>query len=61
MTGQRTLSDADVSAIVDGLEKRITEKFYRDIGKGIWGLLWKAILSAALIIAAYGAMSNGKG
>lgn len=55
----RQLSDADVTAIVDALETRLTDKFYRDVGKGIWGIVWKAILSAMLFVAAYGAFKYG--
>lgn len=51
----RSLSDEDVTAIVDGLESRLTDKFYRDVGKGLWGLVWKGLLTAMLFLAAYGA------
>jgi len=59
----RQLSDSDVIAIVDALEERLTDKFYRDVGKVFWGLVWKAILSTAMFIATYGAIkySNGSG
>lgn len=57
----RQLSDEDVTAIVDALEDRLTDKFYRDIGKGIWGIVWKAILGAMLFVAAYGAGKYGAG
>jgi len=51
----RTLTDADVQAIVSAFERRMTEKFYRDLGKGLLGLVWKGLLGALLFIAAYGA------
>ena len=51
----RTLTDADVQAIVSAFETRMTEKFYRDLGKGLLGLVWKGLLGALLFIAAYGA------
>ena len=51
----RTLTDADVTAIVSAFEKRMTEKFYRDLGKGLIGLVWKGLLAAMLFVAAYGA------
>lgn len=60
MSEQRTLSDGDVAAIVEGLEKRLTDKFYRDVGKGIWGLVWKALLGVALVVAAYGAAKGAQ-
>lgn len=55
MDEHRNLTDADVKAIVDGLEDRMVNKFYRDVGKGVWGVLWKTLVTGALIIAAYGA------
>ena len=54
----RHLTDEDVVAIVDALEKRMTEKFYRDLGKGFWGMIWKGIVAGAVIIAAYGAFKS---
>ena len=55
----RTLTDADVKAIVDDLEKRMTDKFYRDLGRGFWGIVWKGIIGAAMFVAAYGAVKYG--
>lgn len=55
----RQLSDADVTAIVDALEVRLTDKFYRDVGKGLWGMVWKALIGAMVFIAAYGALKYG--
>lgn len=52
---ERTLTDADVQAIISAFEAQITEKFYRDLGKGLLGLVWKGLLGALLFIAAYGA------
>jgi hypothetical protein len=52
---ERTLTDADVQAIVSAFEARMTEKFYRDLGKGMLGLVWKGLLGAMLFVAAYGA------
>jgi len=59
MSEERNLSDADVKAIVDALEVRLTDKFYRDLGKGLWGITWKAIIGAMVFIAAYGATKYG--
>jgi len=59
----RQLSDEDVAAIVDALEGRLTDKFYRDLGKGFWGGLssffWKAVIGSILFVAAYGALKFG--
>lgn len=59
MNDDRTLSDGDVKAIVDALEVRLTDKFYRDLGKGLWGLAFKGIVAAILFIAAYGGIKYG--
>jgi hypothetical protein len=55
---ERRLSEDDVTAIANALEHRLASKFYNDLGKGIWGLAWKAIVLLVLTLAAYGA---GKG
>jgi len=60
MEQQRTLSDADVEAIVSCLEVRITQKFYLNVGKGIFHIIWKYALIAALSIAAYGSFKGFK-
>lgn len=55
----RQLSDSDVAAIVDALEERLTSKFQRSLGKGVWDLCWKAIVWAVVFVAAYGAIKYG--
>lgn len=52
--GKRTLTDADIAAIVAQAESAFVARFYSDLGRGVWGILWKALLMAALGIAAYG-------
>lgn len=54
--GNRTLTDADVEAILEQAEKR----FYSNLGKGVWGLVWKALILAAVAIAATGYMKGVK-
>lgn len=51
----RSITDADAEAIAARLEQRLTQKFYRDLGKGVWGIIWKALVVAALFVAGYGA------
>jgi hypothetical protein len=51
---QRTLTDADVDAITQALEKRMVEGFYRDIGKGVWSIAKRAFLLLVAALAAYG-------
>lgn len=51
----RTLTDADVQAIVNELERRATQRFQLNIGRGILALAWKACFYLILWLAAYGA------
>jgi hypothetical protein len=46
----RTLSDADIDAILDRAEKR----FYLNLGKGLWKAVWAVVLVALISIAAVG-------
>lgn len=54
----RVLTDADIAAIAAELEKRLTDNFYQDLGKGVWGLVKKALLAVLVGIAAYGAIKG---
>ena len=56
----RNLTDEDVIAVVDALEKRMTERFYNDLGKGVWSLAWKAIVVTLVALAAYGSIKGMK-
>ncbi len=56
----RTLTDADVEAVAAALEKRLTEKFYADLGRGVWAYARKAFVVVVLAIAAYGAYHGVK-
>lgn len=51
----RHLTEADVQAIVDAMEVKLTKRFYTNIGKGVWGLAWRAVVTLLLLLAAYGA------
>lgn len=51
----RTLTDKDIEALAVMLEKRLEKKFYHDLGKGIWGLVWKVLVGSLLLLAAHGA------
>lgn len=51
----RVLSDDDVVKIVEQLEIRFMAKFYEDLGRGLWGFVWKGLIGLILYIAAYGA------
>ncbi len=52
---KRNLTDADVKALADELESRMVNRFYGNLGRGVWGLAWKAMVLAAVGLAAYGA------
>jgi len=60
MDPKRNLTEADVNAIVDALEERISKKFYLDIGQGVWSMAWKTIIVLIIGIAAYGATKGLK-
>ena len=51
---KRTITNADVKKIVDCLEDRIEERFYINLGKGIWAFVWRATVAGLLALAAYG-------
>lgn len=61
--GPRNLTDADVAALTaamaDAMEKRLVARFYFNLGKGLWKLIWAAILLGFLWLAAFGA-TGGK-
>jgi hypothetical protein len=56
----RNLTDNDVKAIVDQLESRWVERFYGDLGRGVWGVFWKAAIVSLIGIAAYGSVKGMK-
>ena len=51
----RLLTDEDIDAIADVLEARLVERFYSNLGQGVWGLAKKGALIALMALAAYGA------
>ena len=55
MGDERKITDADVDAITESLRRKIITEFYQDLGKGVWGWVWKVIVMAIVGIAAYGA------
>lgn len=56
----RKLTDEDVDAICDRMEERMTERFYGDIGRGVWAVVWKAAILAIIGIAAMGSVKGFK-
>lgn len=57
--GNRTLTDADVEAITEALYTKITDDFYKDLGKGVWSIVRKVAIAAILFVLGYGAYQNG--
>lgn len=55
MEEERNLTDADVKALADEMEERMVNRFYRNLGHGVWSLIWKVLVLAAVGLAAYGA------
>ena len=55
MNENRNLTDEDVDRIVDGLWKKATDTFKLNVGSGVLGFVWKALLLALIGIAVYGA------
>lgn len=51
---RRTLTDDDVEAITEALRDKVITEFYQDLGKGTWALVWRALIIAAIAIAAIG-------
>jgi len=58
-TRNRTLTDADVEAISEALYAKITDDFYKDLGKGVWSIVRKIAVAAILFALGYGAYQNG--
>lgn len=55
MDEKRTLSEADVTAIVNQLESSVVQRFQLNIGRGVIALVWKWVITGCLLLAAYGA------
>lgn len=55
MDDKRTLSEADVRAIAEQIERGITQKFQLNVGRGVLALVWRVMLYVLIMIAAYGA------
>ena len=51
---QRTITDADVDAIVTRLEQRAAQRFQINVGRGVLGLAWKAVILLMIFLAGYG-------
>lgn len=54
MDEQRKLTDEDIHALVDELEARLERKFYLNLGRGIWSIVWRSFVAVALFLVAVG-------
>lgn len=52
----RSMTDDDVQALADELETRLANRFYGNLGRGLWSMVWRAIVLGCLAVAAYGSM-----
>ena len=50
----RSLTEADVEAIVDSFENRMEQRFFVNLGRGIWAFVWRAAIAGLLMLAAWG-------
>lgn len=57
---ERTLSDSDIEAIVEKTSDVLMQKFYTNLGRGIWAVVWKAVVLGALALATYGMVTGKK-
>ena len=54
------LTDEEIKKIAAELESRLVSRFYLNVGKGFWALVWRGIIMLALALAVYGAFHSFK-
>ncbi len=59
MSDERTLTDADVAAIVEKLKGELVNDFYGEVGRDVWSWVKKAVIGLVLLLAIYGMASKG--
>ncbi|MFC5498127.1 hypothetical protein ACFPOE_11325 [Caenimonas terrae] len=57
---ERTLTDADVNAIVERFQEAVTKRFYTDIGRGVIASCKRALIIVLIGFAAYGSWKGMK-
>lgn len=55
---KRSLTDDDIAALADELETRLEVRFYNNLGRGLWGMVWRGLVVGTLFIAAYGSLKG---
>ncbi|PFH12831.1 MULTISPECIES: hypothetical protein [Burkholderia] len=58
MDEERKLSDADIDAIIDGLEQRVVQRLQTNVGKGVISILTTWAIRVIVLVAVYGAGSG---
>lgn len=53
---KRNLTDDDIQALADAMEKKMVNRFYSNLGRGVWGIAWKILVVGILAVAAYGSL-----
>ena len=51
---ERALTDEDIDALAEALERTLSDRFYHNLGRGFWGLIWRGMILAGMALAAYG-------
>ncbi len=51
----RNLTDEDIKRLATEIREQMRQSFFNDLGRGIWGFIWRAILGLCLVLAAWGA------
>jgi hypothetical protein len=51
--GPRNLTEGDVKALVAEMRAQVTEQFFQDLGKGLWGLFRASFLAVILAVLGY--------
>ena len=49
-----------MDAIVAALTNKVKQEFYADLGRGVWGIAWKALVTMLVGLAAYGSLKGYK-
>jgi hypothetical protein len=55
---KRNLTDGDVEALAEALRCKVVKEFYQDLGRGVFALVWRAVVMALIAVAAYGAITK---
>lgn len=59
----RNMTDGDIEALAEKIvamsEEAIVSRFYKNLGQGLWALVWKSVVVGMLALAAYGAAGGG--